>query len=822
MGVLPRVFRQGKQNLDKVKKRGSILFGLCCMLLFLFAMPTAGIYAQETTPETEEKAKKPAKKEIEDPNLGRIVKILQVRVQDDSTLENAFELKFSAHKNGIPIDSNKVEESIRLIEMYRGEPDTIVFNDLKFRRDSSDNKSPVSVWMMLDISGSMRQTFRGSGSMKRIDFAKQQITATVRDNRLPIGSTYISSFDETVSPPIKLDTNHLEKIEIPSRGKYTHLYESLDHMLDLLEADSSTEKVIVLVADGENDLRDKSIEPVTKDSVLSRIAKLDTTFRIYPVAIDAGIDSTTLAELINASANPRDTFVYNITPDIPIVLGPQLPWTHSVFFSSENVPFSGRSRELKLEVAEIRDSTVFHVGSIMNPVGELTEWPRVATAAGLIAIILLLVFAALVPQIRWWDFKRKYVRPYWKVKKSGLIKFDPLTKAPFHDKDQVVVRCEHMTSLATWKYESNTGKQKYHCIYYPNKCQDGEGHTKHKNFFSQKGFFRALNWIWFGGLGGLIGWGLWAVWETLRPRWDYLAKVQEFSQSHELLSLPSNPHSIWSNFEYGQHFFERLVAPVFDEFAVGVLFGSALIFALTWVKERGHGKKDSSIWRILLRTLLGIVFSVIVFAIGAALKTYVWPEHRFWPGFVSYALLGIAACLVLTIAGKNLRWKGYLFGAGAGIICYLIYVFGFLGMVPTIDFEWAKMLIFFLMGGLMGLMIMWGVALLEDFHFDYLTPEWFNRSVPVSRWLKEGEQVTLGRGIKDKVPIKKDKAVQEGHAKLSLKNDRVFIEPIGHVTVNESEVPKGKRYPLHHLDRISFGEKSFTTLRYLEKRTGEG
>ena len=800
-----------------------ILPRLLVLIIPLFLLTAGGIYAQETTPPPAEEApaeKKKSKKEEEDPNLGAMVKILQVRVEEDSTLENAFELRFSAHKNGIALDSNKVEETIRLVELYRGEPDTIVFNDLKFRQDSSDNKSPVSVWMMLDMSGSMTRNLQGSGGMKRIDFAKQKITETVRNNRLPIGSTYISSFEESVSDPIKLDTNRLEQIKIPAR-KYTHLYECLDAMLNIMEKDSSREKVLVLVADGENDLRDKSIEPVTRDSLINRISKLDTNFRIYPVAIDAGIDTSTLAELINASSNPRDTFVYNVTPDIPITLGPQLPWTHSLFFSSENVPFSGRDRELKLEVAEIRDSTVFHVGSIMNPIGEITMWPRVATAAGLIAIILLLLFAALFPQIRWWDFKRKYVRPYWKVKKSGVVKYDPLTRAPFHDKDEVVVRCEHMTSLATWKYESDTGKQKYHCIYYPNKCQDGEGHTKHKNFFSQKGFFRGLNWIWFGGLGGLIGWGLWALWENLRPRFDYLAKVQEISHDPQLMSLPSNPRSIWSKFDYGQHFFERLVAPVLDEFAVGLLFGSALIFALTWVKERGHGKKDSSIWRILLRTLLGILFSAVVFGIGAALKTYVWPEHRFWPGFVSYALLGIAACLVLNVAGKNLRWKGYLFGAGAGILCYLIYVFGFLALVPTIDFEWAKMLIFFIMGGLMGLMIMWGVALLEDFQFEYMQPEWFNRSVPVSRWLKEGEQVTMGRGIKDKVPIKKDKAVQESHAIVSLKNDRVYIEPVGLVTINENEIPKGKKYPLRHLDRISFGEKSFTTLRYLEKRTGD-
>ena len=783
------------------------------VVMFLFA---GMLYAQEPAAEAEP-VKKP---ETEEAELGATMKILQVRVQKDDTLDNELELKFSAHKNGIPLDSLEVEKTIQLIEMYRGDPDTIAFNELRFRHDSSDNKSPVSVWVMLDISGSMRLVAGSSG--RKIDFAKQKIKETVRNNRLPIGSTYISSFDETLSPPIKLDTNRLGQIKIPpsGRGKYTHLYECLWHMLDTLERDPSEEKVIILVADGENDLRDKNIEPYPKDTLLQRLAALDSTYRIYPVAIGSGIDTTTLAELINNTENAQDTFVYNITPTIPINLGPQLPWTHSIFFTPANLPFSGRDRLLKLEVANIKDSTDYHLGSIMNPVGELTAWPRVGAAAVLIALVLLLFFAAFVTNVRWFYFKRKYVRPYWEVKKPGVVKYDPLTRVPFHDKDQVVVRCEHMSSLATWKYESDTGKQKYHCLYYPNKCQDGEGHTKHKNFFSQKGFFRGLNWIWYGGLGGLLGWGFWALWEVFRPGLDYLKEVRAFSGQENMVS-PKHISPIWPDFDLGQHLFERLAAPVLDEFAVGVCFGSALIFALTWVKEFGHAKGDRSAWRILLRVLLGIIVSVIVFGIGALLKTYVWPEHRFWPGFVSYALLGVAAAFILSIAGKNLRWKGYVLGAAAGILCYCLYVFFFLDLFPSIDFEWAKMLILFLMGAIMGLMVMMGVALLEDFHLDYLQPEWFHKTVPIARYLKDGNRITLGRGLKDKVPIKKDKVVQEGHAVLFLKNDRVYIQPVGTVTINEREIPKGKKYPLKHLDRIGFGPKSFTVLRYLEKRTGE-
>ena len=76
----------------------------------------------------------------------------------------------------------------------------------------------------------------------------------------------------------------------------------------------------------------------------------------------------------------------------------------------------------------------------------------------------------------------------------------------------VVVKCpRQLTTLATWEYVKNQCPNYPRCLDFQTPCDGAGAPTDRDKFFSGKGMFRRLNWVWFGMVGGFIGWSLFAL-----------------------------------------------------------------------------------------------------------------------------------------------------------------------------------------------------------------------------------------------------------------------------------------------------------------------
>jgi len=748
------------------------------------------------------------------------------RIVSNDTVPTYIDVKVNAHVNGKPLNSYDLLEEMVLLEQIGNYEDTVPIQDVIPREGELPQYSYLSVLIMLDRSGSMRQRFNKDGkSLPKIELAKNAILNTMRKDKLPLGGTFFSTFDETNGATAELDTTALAGVKVPPPGeaKYTHLYECLNEKLKEME-DRAGERVIILVADGENDLAPGHEATVTKEEVLEKLSKMDSTFRIYPVGIGTEIFKETLQELVRATPNPQDTFQYNVGPDsLPYVMeriSDALDWTHTVQFSSPTLPYTGNLRKISLMLGSEKAESEYKLGSVFNPFNENTGWQSIFLIGFLIIGVTFAIFIFVIPYLRWLGFRRNYVRRYWQVKKPGIAKYDPLTKDPFHDNDWVVVKCEHVTSLGTWLYEDPKGrKKKNQCIYYPTKCKDGVAHTESSDFFVQHGFYKKLNWFWHGAFGGFLAWCLWALFENFRDMigyTEYLWSLASRANIQEWLGVNISDSLEREGIKYT---YEHFIDPFFDDFFLGIFLGASLCFALSWVEERGHGRRLAWL-RILLRTIIGAVLSMAVFGLGAYLHVTFFTGSSYFPGLISIVLMGLMIGLVLSIASSIILSRGLIAGLVSSVIAYQIYfflpVFFFSG-----DYEWAKMISLLLLGGIMGYILVWVVSYLEDFEIEYISPKNFHRIVPVSKWLKAGQTVTIGRSPSAIVRIKwKDQGVEGIHAELTMENDAILLEPMAPMKINGKRVNLNSKVPLHHDDIIGFGETSITELQYKEKRRG--
>ena len=125
-------------------------------------------------------------------------------------------------------------------------------------------------------------------------------------------------------------------------------------------------------------------------------------------------------------------------------------------------------------------------------------------------------------------------------------------------------------------------------------------------FFRPTGHNRPLNWVWFGALGGFIGWLLFAVvdWFT-RNGWGGLGRYAE-----RLMRQVSEGASA-----------ESLV----EDSLIGACFGSGLILLLSIMEERTQPDMFNY-QRIALRTIIGALLSLMVFGLGFLLQAS-WPDR---------------------------------------------------------------------------------------------------------------------------------------------------------------------------------------------------
>ncbi len=699
-----------------------------------------------------------------------------------------------------------------------------------FEEIGSENKQEYSILFVLDWSGSMREE-------NRLIKAKDAIKNTIETVSLPPGSKfYLTAFHDTIFQSYEVNRENIDQqlrqYPVPERGRGrgTDLYRAIVEKTKEMK-NYSGQQVIILLSDGENDLsinpyytgRD-ALTPYTPDDVYATVRAEDemNDLIFYTIGLGSNADSTFLKGIPPLTRDQSDRYIYSAHPDDLVTIFLEILSQYSVTYHVKLIPskpvYKGEDRRLYLNwTAKGLPSSMistydYQGGSFIEPINLTINQNRYSALFWAIYFLvgvgivggLLAGLMYLVPYFKKREFSKKYVVPY--EPEANKIKRDPITQDAFEEGDLVVVKCRQMTSLQTWDALG-------HCPNYPNcmefsdPCNGSGGEDMQGNFFSQQGVFRVLNWLWFGAVGGFGAWVFYAISQIFKFEW--LDRVignwfNSESMSARLMELRG-----------GESFLKNIPEMV-DQTLAGLFIGACLIIAIAVVEERGHSRKFS-LTRILVRGVIGIFVSFLVFFAGYIFQYLVLP-NPFGAGMIIWTLFGVAFGAILSINSSVELKRGILGGVVSSIICYLLY-FGILYITPNDVL--AKLLAFIVLGGVLGALIVTVISNLEDFELIYLSPSEYTGMVkPISKWLKKGMEIYIGRASKCYVFIKwEDEVVEDRHAKLVYQGGNVHIIPLAETMINGVIVPQNQKTTLYNSDVIQLGRYSVSRMQYKEKRS---
>jgi len=684
--------------------------------------------------------------------------------------------------------------------------------DLVQRMKTENEKTEDwTVNFLIDLSGSMRN---------RLQQAKDAVLHTLHAYDLPDSTTYISTFHDTIFPRRIINRSNAEEvlkgvwIAPKGQGRDTDLYRATLENIKWLEEDSTEKKILIILTDGRNDIERNpyykpptNLKPITEDEIFAEIAKLDSSFLLYPIGLSKEADAVFLQKIANSTLSPNDKYKFaeKVEQVETIFKGvvSGLMSNYTILVKPQNPIFRGEERILRVSLPNRPDlvaSKRYSIGSPTNIVDlrpkDPTDWPSIAMLGLLLTGGLLAVLSITIPYVRVREFRRKYVRPYAEVKIPRVTKRDPVTNLAFEDDEMVVVKCKTMCSLESWQYNDNQ------CPNYPacknvshQPCREGQGQTGNARFFSQKGVYKKLNWLWFGAIGGWVAWGILAIFKNLNLSFIH----KGFAAAIDTLGITTDID------------IEAFTYDILTGFSLGL----GLALTLSLVEEFGQSRKRSYL-RVFARALLTGAISLFAF-FGGYLIFKELIKVPYLGGLASWSLFGLTLGFVLSFRASIDTFRAILGGLIASIIAYNIYVG--INSFSSQDFEMSKMLSFLCLGGVLGFIIVTVVSRLEDFMLEYISPSRYSRVNPISKWLKTGMDIFIGTDSSCYVFIKwTDPAVESRHAKLSYDHDSVYIEPLAETLVNNVEIPLNKATKLQDGDIIQLGKESVSRMRYIEKR----
>lgn len=629
---------------------------------------------------------------------------------------------------------------------------------------------------------------------------------------------YFSYFDSTLGPERPFNTEEEEQALIKdfqastSAGSVS-LFEAIFKQLQRLN-DYTGKKIIILLTKGQNESKEDLLSttlPYTAADVSSFLKELGPDVLLFPVGIGAGVDEPYLQSIVGETANSNDKFTNNDLPDNLLGLIQEnivIRSTHVLTLVPENEIYRGEKRTIRVvhNSSDIPEASLsFEKGSGIEPVilqrpPDLSVWALWLVIGVLLLSVLLAVIFLLIPVIRKWQFDNKYVKLY--QPEGNRRSVDPLTNEPIMAGEKVVHKCQQVVPLATWEGLGGQCPNYPDCLDYMN-CNGAGGPEKTEGLFSMQGIYRNLNWLWFGALGGFIGWMLYAVFRNIGLEWYRSILSGVFSSGAGTLGSKGDLQAV-------NQWMEGLV----NNTLIGVAFGIGFILMLTIVEERSQSRRQSWL-RVLLRVVMGIILSLGVFWLGYYLEKNVI-SSIYLSGLVTWLLFGLVVGLVLAFNSSISMLRGVLGGVLASVVGYQFY--WLLGDVWQ-DFIAAKLISLIVMGAILGWIIVTVISSLEDFELEYVSPSNVsNNIIPISKWLKSGLEVLIGTSNDCYVYVKwQDGEVAPIHAKLTMDNGKVFLMPIAETLVRGYPSPKGQKIALRDGDVIQLGKESITRMRFRAK-----
>lgn len=429
-----------------------------------------------------------------------------------------------------------------------------------------------------------------------------------------------------------------------------------------------------------------------------------------------------------------------------------------------------QSPDSRLEVAKVQVEKNWGILGAFSQVRKYS-FADLLVICLLILAVTLLVLSEVVPWIHILNFKKKYVFSYSEVQRQGERKFNPVSGMPLKPNERVVKMCNRdicEVPLHIWE------RRNYQCLYCPDRC-DGNANIWTREFFSQRGSAKKLNWLWFGAAGGAMAWIL-----------NYLLELFPQEASREWLS----------------------------QILLGFSTGLSYALMLSWVEELGQSR-NLSILRILLRAFIGGVAGAALFFGFAYLGHSGLLSALTWLLFC--AILG----LVLSI-NSSIPWiRGGLSGLAAGVVSGAVY-YALPLLFSNPEASLVKMITLIVAGAVLGQGIIQVVKQLDKIELQVVAPQYRSGLVfSLDNFLKTGNNVVIGKEMKTcTVRVKwEDEMVLGQHAQMKMSDNKVFIQPLGEAElwINDNRLTRGQSLLLRGGEMIHLGRNNKTVFKYLQK-----
>ena len=299
----------------------------------------------------------------------------------------------------------------------------------------------------------------------------------------------------------------------------------------------------------------------------------------------------------------------------------------------------------------------YSVGSIYSPVivhGATTF--QIILRGGifgvLIILLLFLVFQLVIPAIRYWLFKRKYVTRYTRknMTYNGILVEQScyFCKAPFEEGDEIVVKCQHVLHKSCWD------ENEYKCPEYGRHCKQGSHYYNQKNLFDPHNASFYLSWILAGALAGLVAW----ICFTANAHGDgnhVLVNV-----IHLIFGVDANSDRAADLMRiYGNHLY---FLPFY-----GLNIGFFLTLSLSLLTSRGRwwGKRSLV---VVVKSLVGGLLSYLSFFLGCVVSIALnLKDNTALIDWLPWMLSGFIIAFVVAY-GTDIKLRKALVGATISII----------------------------------------------------------------------------------------------------------------------------------------------------------
>ncbi|MTB52924.1 VWA domain-containing protein [Lewinella sp. W8] len=689
----------------------------------------------------------------------------------------------------------------------------------------SKKEAPLTVLFLLDLSGSMHS--------QPLEEAKAAMEAVLKKDFLQNADTRYAFFHDSVFATQPVTKYNFKarigpvKAMLPNGTSFdTDLYRAVVEKTTEL-GELPGQKVLVLLTDGKNDVKRSNTNyygnnPIysllSAQEVYDHVARYDSTLQIYPVGFGQGVDRHFLRELASATTNQDDASMYGELPSSITrmfeavarrISGPNYSLTVSpnYLFGPEKITF--RVTDTRNGANKIFATKDIVLGSSIKPLDLRNKQNQTQSSSftvglliGLaILVLIFMVISFLIPILNNLSFKRKHIRPYHTVKQENRVMRDPLTHDEYEDHDMVVIneKGDKMMSLQSWKYYNATEARRGHVAEYAELFQL---QTKAGNMFASSFNFPKMRWLWFGAFGGFLAWLFQAYLTSfdLSSYTDFIVGVLDKDQDYSIANS------------------------VVNQTKVGVCLGVGIIGALATVEEMGQSRKFN-LGRILIRVLIGMVLSYLIFFVESTLIAKFIPI-KYIGELVSWMIFGTMMGLVVSLFSSIELMGGILGGALASVVAFHVY-FAIRTFLPeSFPADLILVISYVCYGAILGYTLFAVVSHLSSYELQCLAPAKFSAWVsPLSKWLKDSniDYILIGSHPKNRVYIKwsyQDNSIMEHHARLYSERGKVYIDPQDGDVQVEGRWITGPA-ALRNGNDIVLGKNNFTRLRFVSKTEEE-